>query len=115
MTKEMITSKEAEFVRDDDELMRVMKNKQEEQKAAEEEQCSIEVKCEAARYAAYKKKIKRAYQLGARITAALSGSAAVVTVMSLINSNALGVFVGAVSTFVFMSLSSCLDKLTRSK
>lgn len=115
MTEQLITSKEAEFVRDDDELMKVMKAKQDAQKAAEEEQYSIEIKCEAAKYAAYKKKIKRAYQLSARITAALSGSAAVVTVMCLINSDALGVFVGAVSTFVFMSLSSCMDKLTRSK
>lgn len=115
MSEKLNTTKDAEFVRDEDELMRVMKQKEDEQRAAEEELRSVIVKCEAAKYAAYRRKIKKAYQISARITATLSGSAAVVTVMCLLNSDALGVFVGAASTFVCISLSSCLDKFARSK
>ena len=114
MTKEMMTSQDADYIREDDELMRVMSAKQAEQDAAERDRLNTEIRCEAAKYNAYMRKVGKAYQTTARVMAALAGASAVFTFMSLRLSNALGVFIAAICTFCCIGLTSVLDKRARS-
>ena len=113
--KEIMTSQEVEFIQEDDELMSIMRERQDEMKAVEQERLDTEIKCEAAKYQMHLKKVRHMYHNAARATATLAGVCGAVTAVCLFDTNALGVLIAASSTFGLVNLTSYFDKRSRKK
>lgn len=113
--KEIMPPHEREHIQEDDALMRIMRERQDEMRSAEQERLDIKIKCEAAKYQMRLKKVRRMYHNAARATATLAGACSVVTAVCLLESNALGVLIATTATFGLVNLSSYFDKRSRKK
>lgn len=113
--KEIVAPQEHEFIQEDDELIRIVRERQDEMKAAEQERLDTKIKCEAAKYQMHLKKVRHMYHNAARATATLAGACSVVTAVYLFESSALGVLITASVTFGLLNLTGYFDKRSRKK
>lgn len=113
--KEIMSTQDMEFIREDGELMRFMAERYREMKVAEQERLDTEIKYEAAKYQMHLRKVRHMYHNVARATATLTGASSVITGMYFLDSNTPGVLIAAVCTFGLASLSNHFDKRSRKK
>lgn len=103
------------YDQEDDVLMRLVQERAKERVAAEQAQLDIEMKCAAAKYRAYQKRMRHLYHNAARASATLAGACGVVVGIYLRNANAFGVLVSCVAMVGCVGLSMMFDEKARRK
>ena len=111
----MTNEEQSRWAAEEEEIMRIMNDRQAQLHREAEERMRIEVQCEAARYKMYLKQKRCMYRVLGQILLFVCGASAATSVMMMMMEGGIRELVAAGITFVSMLMSMHCDRKSRQR